>query len=73
VERGSINDVPVFIRTTALSGAERTTIKEAPNVDGATAITLGQAPQRIRVDFMLIQDGEWIVADYETASLESTR
>jgi hypothetical protein len=70
MERGSINDVPVFIRTTALSGAERTTIKEAPNVDGATAITLGQAPQRIRVDFMLIQDGEWIVADYETASLD---
>ncbi|MCA9695535.1 MAG: hypothetical protein KC636_38510, partial [Myxococcales bacterium] len=48
---------------------ERTVIKEAPNVDGATIVTLGQAPQRIRVDFMLIQDGEWIVDDYETASL----
>jgi hypothetical protein len=70
MERGRINDVPVFIRTTSLSGSERTVIKEAPNVDGATAITLGQAPQRIRVDFMLIQDGEWIVADYETASLD---
>jgi hypothetical protein len=69
VERGSINDVPVFIKTTALTGSERTVIKEAPNVNGATAITLGQAPQRIRVDWMLIQDGEWIVADYETASL----
>lgn len=70
MERGSINDVPVFIRTTQLTGAERTVIKEAPNVDGATAITLGQAPQRLRVDFMLIQDGEWIVDDYETASLD---
>jgi prophage DNA circulation protein len=69
MERGSINDVPVFIKTTQLSGSERTVIKEAPNVDGATAITLGQAPQRIRVDFMLIQDGEWITDDYETASL----
>jgi hypothetical protein len=70
MERGSINDVPVFIKTTSLTGTERTVIKEAPNVDGATAITLGQAPQRIRVDFMLIQDGEWIVSDYETASLD---
>jgi hypothetical protein len=70
MERGSINDVPVFIRTTKLTGGERTVIKEAPNVNGATAITLGQAPQRIRADFMLIQDGEWIVADYETASLD---
>lgn len=70
MERGSINDVPVFIRTTKLTGGERTTIKEAPNVNGATAITLGQSPQRIRVDFMLIQDGEWIVSDYETASLD---
>lgn len=70
MERGTINDIPVFIRTTEISGTERTVIKEAPNVDGATAITLGQAPQRIRVDFMLIQDGEWIVADYETASLD---
>lgn len=70
MERGSINDIPVFIKTTSLSGTERTAIKEAPKVDGATAITLGQAPQRIRVDFMLIQDGEWIVADYETASLD---
>jgi prophage DNA circulation protein len=70
MERGSINDVPVFIRTAQLTGAERTVIKEAPNVDGATAIPLGQAPQRIRVDFMLIQDGEWIVSDYETASLD---
>src|SRR5690606_16650566 len=70
MEKGSINDVPVFVRTTQLTGAERTVIKEAPNVDGATAITLGQAPQRLRVDFMLIQDGEWIVDDYETASLD---
>jgi len=70
MERGAINDIPVFIRTTQLSGSERTVIKEAPNVDGATAITLGQAPQRHRVDFMLIQDGEWIVDDYETASLD---
>lgn len=70
MERGSINDMPVFVRTTAITGTERTVIKEAPNVDGATAITLGQAPQRISVDFMLIQDGEWIVDDYETASLD---
>lgn len=70
MERGSINDVPVFIRTAQLTGSERTVIKEAPNVDGATAITLGQAPQRFRVDFMLIHDGEWIVEDYETASLD---
>lgn len=70
MERGSINDIPVFIRTTALTGSERTVIKEAPNVDGATVVTLGQAPERIAVDFMLIQDGEWIVADYETASLD---
>ena len=70
MERGSINDVPVFIRTTSLTGNERTVIKEAPNVDGASVVTLGQAPQRIRVDFMLIQDGEWIVVDYETASLD---
>lgn len=70
MERGSINDIPVFIKTTAITGAERTVIKEAPNVDGATVITLGQAPQRLRVDFMLIQDGEWIVDDYETASLD---
>lgn len=69
MERGSINDIPVFIKTTGLTGTERTVIKEAPNVNGATVVTLGQAPQRIRVDFMLIQDGEWIVADYETASL----
>ena len=69
MERGSINDIPVFIKTTGLTGTERTVIKEAPNVDGATVVTLGQAPQRLRVDFMLIQDGEWIVADYETASL----
>ena len=69
MERGSINDIPVFIKTTGLTGTERTVIKEAPNVNGATIVTLGQAPQRIRVDFMLIQDGEWIVADYETASL----
>ena len=60
MERGSINDVPVFIRVAELNGSERTVIKEAPNVDGATVVTLGQAPQRLRVDFMLIQDGEWI-------------
>jgi len=70
MERGSINDIPVFITTTALTGSERTVIKEAPNVDGATVVTLGQAPERVRVDFMLIQDGEWIVSDYETASLD---
>lgn len=69
MERGSINDVPVFIRVAELNGSERTVIKEAPNVDGATAIPLGQSPQRLRVDFMLIQDGEWIVQDHETAAL----
>jgi len=69
MERGSINDVPVFIRVAELNGSERTVIKEAPNVDGATVVTLGQAPQRLRVDFMLIQDGEWIVQDNETAAL----
>jgi len=70
MDRGSINDIPVFIRVFELSGGERTVIKEAPNVNGATVTTLGQSPQRYRADISLIQDGDWIVADYETASLD---
>jgi hypothetical protein len=70
MERGAINGVPVWIKILELTGNERTVIKEAPGVDGAVVETQGQAPQRYRVDFTLIQDGEVITSDVETASFE---
>ena len=70
MDRGRINDIPVWISVTDVSGGERTVIKEAPGVNGALVETQGQLPLRYRVDFTLIQDGEWIVDDYETASLD---
>jgi len=70
MERGEINGVPVWLKVTDLTGNERTIVKEAPGVDGAVIEVQGQAPQRYRLEFMLIQDGEWITSDAETATLE---
>lgn len=68
--RGAINGVPVWIKVLEITGNERTVIKEAPGVDGASIETQGQGPRRFRVDFTLIQDGDLIVDDVETAGFD---
>jgi hypothetical protein len=68
--RGAINGVPVWLKLLELTGNERTVIKEAPGVDGATIETQGQGPRRYRVEFTLIQDGDLITDDVETAGFD---
>jgi len=70
MERGTINGLPVWIRLAELTLMERTVINEAPKIDGAVVEPQGQTPQRYRCEFMLINDGQWIVEDYETATLD---
>jgi hypothetical protein len=69
MERGSINGIPIWVKMLENTGTERTVVKEAPGVDGAVIETQGQGPQRWRLDFALISDGQWITDDYETATL----
>ena len=69
MRRGSINGIPVWIRLAELTGKERTVIKHAPGVDGAVVEAQGQEPTRYRCEFSLIKDGQWIVEDYEDATL----
>jgi len=70
MERASINGQPVWASMIELSGGERLVVREAPGVDGGSVETQGQLPQRFKLDFTLIQDGKWIVNDYETATLD---
>jgi len=70
MRRGSINGIPVWIKLVENSLGERTVIKEAPGIDGAVVETQGQMPVRYRFEFSLISDGEWIVDDYDTATLD---
>ncbi len=70
MERGAINGLPVWVRLSELTNQERLVVKEAPDVDGAIVEPQGQMPSRYRLEFMLINDGEWITSDYETASLD---
>ncbi len=70
MRRGLINGIPVWIKLVELTSMERTVLKEAPGVDGAVVEPQGQQPQRYRCEFALINDGQWIVDDYETATLD---
>lgn len=70
MEQGSINGIPVWLSTVTNSGGERTVIKEAAGVNGATVETQGQMPQRWSISFTLIQDGQWILDDVEGATLD---
>lgn len=70
MERGSINGIPVWLKKVDYTGGERTIIKEAPGIDGALVETQANSPDRFKLEFELIRDGEWIVRDVEAASLE---
>lgn len=69
MERGAINGQPVWVRIVNLNAGERLVVQEAPGVNGATVESQGQLPGRYRCEFTLVSDGEWIVEDAETASL----
>ena len=70
MERGSINGTPVWIRVVSSQVGERLAVKEAPFVDGAVVQRLGIMPERITVEFKLVNDGVWVTSDASAASAE---
>lgn len=70
MERGSINGTPVWVRVVDSQIGERLAIKEAPFVNGAIVQRLGITPERLSVEFRLVNDGVWVTSDSVAASAE---